>query len=265
MSVIKAAKDSKSVIMFHRSYRKLPGSVKKFLVQYLFLAIPFSVIAALFYPEITHAICNITKSVLDPYYYSGSVNLFSKEYIEQIGPIYYLDIPERFPSFWFSLVNGLVAITLLIVLPNLQKFKPLLIFLTLLSIVHLISSAYFLLFPAYFPYTAGDYSQLYMIQEISIWFFLPLIMGLAVLPLPANILWKVLTMLSIFCYSIVFGTVRYIIFLFIISKISMIYMAVLFFALGPLVDFIYSVGLYTLFLNRLAVRLAEDFSIWRWQ
>lgn len=265
MALSKAVKDSKLVIMYHRSYRKLPGSTKNFIIQYILLAIPFSVIAALFYPELTKAICSLAKEALSPYYYLDSVNLFSKPYIEQIGPVYYLDLPESFPTFWFSLVNALVAIALLLILPNLNKFKPLLIFMTLLSIVHLISSVYFLLFPSYFPYTAGDYSQLYMIQEISIWFFLPLIMGLAVLPLPSSLFLKILTMCSIFVYSIIFGTVRYIVFLFILSKISMIYMAILFFALGPLVDFIYAVGLYTLFVNKLAIKLAEDFSIWRWQ
>jgi hypothetical protein len=131
--------------------------------------------------------------------------------------------------------------------------------------IHTVSSLYFLLFPAYFPYTGSDYSQLYMLQEVGIWFFMPVIMGLAILPMPASILYKAGIMLLIYLYSLLFGLVRYIVFLMIISKISMIYMAVLFFALGPLIDFLYSVGIYSLYVNKIARRLAEDFSIWRWQ
>jgi hypothetical protein len=189
----------------------------------------------------------------------------SRRYIEEIGPLFYLKVPESFPSYLFSLSNAIAAILLLVILPGIQRFKPFLIFITILCMVHAISSLYFLLFPAQFPYTSDDYSQLYMLQEISIWFFMPIIMGLAVLPMPVSIFLKASVMVFIYAYSMLFGLVRYIVFLMIISKISLIYMAVLFFALGPLVDFIYAVGIYTLFVNKVAQKLAEDFSLWRWQ
>jgi hypothetical protein len=265
MSADKSAKDSKLVILYHRSYRKLPGSTKMFLVNFVFLSLPFSLASILFYPEITEWMCKVTQAVLEPYYYIDSVNILSRRYIEAIGPIFYIQVPEKFPSYLFSLGNALVTIAFLMILPNIKRFKPFLIFSVILCMIHVVSSLYFLLFPALFPYTGGDYSQLYMLQEVGIWFFMPIIMGLAILPMPAHILFKAFIMSAIYGYSLVFGLVRYIVFLMIISKISMIYMAILFFALGPLVDFIYAVGIYTLFVNKIAKKLAEDFSIWRWQ
>lgn len=265
MSKDKAIKDNKLVILYHRSYRKLPGSTKTFLLHFALLALPFSVFSLLFYPEITEQVCVITKNVLDPYYYADSVNIMSRRYIEAIGPLFYIQVPESFPSYLFSLGNAVVPLLLLAILPNIQKFKPFLIFSVILCMIHIVSSLYFLLFPAHFPYTGGDYSQLYMLQEIGIWFFMPIIMGLAVLPMPVSIFLKALVMVSIYLYSLLFGLVRYIVFLMIVSKISLIYMAILFFALGPLIDFIYAVGIYTLFVNKIARNLAEDFSLWRWQ
>jgi hypothetical protein len=265
MSKDKSTKDNKLVILYHRSYRKLPGSTKMFLLHFAFLALPFSALSVIFYPEITEWICIATKNALDPYYYDGSVNILSRRYIEAIGPLFYVQVPDSFPSYFFSLANAVVTLLLLMILPFIQRFKPFLIFTVILCMAHAVSSLYFLLFPADFPYTAGDYSQLYMLQEISIWFFMPIIMGMAVLPMPASFLLKAGTMVSLYLYSLLFGLVRYIVFLMILSKISMIYMAVLFFALGPLVDFIYAVGIYTLFVNKVAKNLAEDFSLWRWQ
>ncbi|MDR3348381.1 MAG: hypothetical protein LBO03_02040 [Acidaminococcales bacterium] len=261
----KTAKDSKLVILYHRSYRKLPGSTKIFLLHFALLALPLSLSSLFFYPEITEKICVIAKNVLDPYYYADSVSVLSRKYIEGIGPLFYVQVPASYPSYLFSLGNAVVTLFLLAVLPNIEKFKPFLIFSLILCTVHIVSSLYFLLFPAYFPYTGGDYSQLYMLQEISIWIFMPVIMGLAVLPMPVSIFLKALVMVFIYLYSLLFGLVRYIVFLMIVSKISMIYMALLFFALGPLIDFIYAVGIYTLFVNRIAKNLAEDFSLWRWQ
>ena len=255
----------KLVIMYHRSYRKLPGSLKSFFIQFFLLALPFFIITIVFYPEITKFVAECARYILQPHYGVDGIGLLSREFIKMIGPIYYIDIAGSFPGFVFSLINAIIAILVLIFLPEVTKFKPLVIFLVILSVIHVISSLFFIFIPYKFPYDATDYSQLYMIQEISIWFFIPILMGLAILPLPANIFLKLLILLFTFGYSIVFGIVRYAVFLYILSNLSMIYMAILFFALGPLIDFIYVVGIYSLFLNKLAGKLAEDYSIWRWQ
>ena len=259
-------KDSKLVILYHRSYRKLPGSTRRFLFQFVFFALPLSLLTILFYPYITEQICILTKNVLTPYFYEGSLTIFSREYIEPIGPIYYIDLPESFPTLIFSLFNAVLTIIGLIVLPRINNsLKPFFIFVTFMLVVHLVSSLYFIVVPEHFPYTAADYSVLYMLQEISIWFFVPIIMGLAILPLPAGVFLKIFTLVFIYVYSMVFGVVRYILFLLIISKVSMIYMGILFFALGPLIDFIYITGTYTLFVNYIAQKTGDDFSVWRWQ
>jgi len=96
------------------------------------------------------------------------------------------------------------------------------------------------------------------------WLFIPFILGMAVTLLPTPIYLRLVLIFFAVTYSIVFGTLRYIIFLFIISKCSVIYMALLFFAFGPLIDFVYIVGIYSFYTNRLAYNLKSSNSIWKW-
>jgi hypothetical protein len=96
------------------------------------------------------------------------------------------------------------------------------------------------------------------------WLFIPLILGMAFLPLPASIFPKLLLIAFALIYSVIFGTLRYIIFLFIISKFSVIYMALLFFAFGPLIDFVYIVGIYCFYTSKLAKNLKGSETVWKW-
>lgn len=257
--------NGKSVILYHRSYRNLPGSTGLFLLQFLFLAIPFSVLTVLFYPQITHVICLIAESVLSPFFFSDSIRIVEAPLIEIIGKISLLDVPGKLPTFNLALGNALVSLLFLIFLPRIETGKPMIIFSVMVSSLHLISSLFFLIIPSQFPYDAADYSQLYMIQQISIWFFVPLIMGFAILPLPSALILKCFIMGITYTYSLVFGTVRYAVFLFILAKASLIYMPILFFVFGPLIDFIYIVGIYSIHITRLSLKLKGDFSLWRWR
>jgi len=254
--------DMKSVILYHRSYRKIAVSAKPFVLQLVCIALPLSLIVVFFYPEITRTVCRIAVQVLSPYFDKDSLRIVSYPYI--IGNGHYLALPGKFPSAVFSLVNTIFSLLMLLLLPNINRLKPLLILGTVLSFILFISAMFFLLVPDQFPYQASDYSDLYIKQQISIWFFVPVIMGLGVLPLPASLPSKIFTMLISFVYSLIFGTVRYVVFLYIIGKISLIYMAVLFFALGPLVDFVYIVGIYSCYTTRLAKKIKGNFTLWKW-
>ncbi len=254
--------DAKSVILSHRSYRKISTSARPFVLQFFFIAIPLSLGVVFFYPEITKTVCLITKAILLQYFQHDSLGIVSYPYI--IGEACYITLPGRFPSILFSLINAIVSLLLLVLLPKIERFKPMVIFCIVVSFIIFISSVFFIFVPDRFPYQASDYSDLYIKQQISIWFFVPIITGLAVLPLPSSLLSKLITMLATLVYSLVFGTVRYVVFLFIIGKISLLYMAILFFVLGPLVDFVYIVSIYSIYAARLAIKIKGNFTLWKW-
>ncbi|HMK55300.1 MAG TPA: hypothetical protein VK448_01530 [Dissulfurispiraceae bacterium] len=254
--------DAKSIILYHRSYRKIAASPRPFVLQFFFIALPLSLIVVFFYPDITRTVCLIAKEVLSPFFSEGSLRIVSYPYLT--GNAHYLTLPGKFPSVVFSLLNAIAGLLILLLLPKIVRFKPLVILGSVVSFIMFLSAVFFLFLPDQFPYQASDYSDLYIKQQISIWFFVPVIMGLAVLPLPASLPSKVVAMLTSFIYSLIFGTVRYAVFLFIIGKISLLYMAVLFFALGPLVDFVYIVGIYCVYAARLAKNIKGNYTLWKW-
>ena len=258
-------KELKSNILYHRSYRKLQGRLKSFLLQFLLFAVPLSAITIFFYPQITHTICQITENILAPIFLEGEVKIAEIEYINAIGNISFIQLPSNFPTFAFSMINAIVCLAILILIPYVENSKPAVILVIIISSIQFISALFFLIFPLLFPYQAVDYSRLYMIQQISIWFFVPILMGLAVLPLPSSLESKFFTLAITYIYSLIFGTVRYVVFLFILGRISLLYMAVLFFLLGPLIDFVYIVGAYSIHVTRLANKIKGDFSLWKWQ
>jgi hypothetical protein len=253
---------AKSVILSHRSYRKISTSARPFVFQFFFIAVPLSLMVVFFYPEITMAVCEIARTILSPSFDRDALRIVSYTYV--IGHASYITLPGTFPSILFSFINAIVSLLLLVLLPAIERFKPLIIFCIVVSFIMFLSSVFFIFLPDQFPYQASDYSDLYIKQQISIWFFVPIIMGLAVLPLPSSLLSKVITMVTTFLYSLAFGTVRYVVFLFIIGKISLLYMAILFFVLGPLVDFVYIVGIYSVYAARVARNIKGNFTLWKW-
>jgi hypothetical protein len=255
-------KEAKEIILYHRSYRKVAGSMWDFFLQFLLIAVPLSLVIVFFYPQITQTVCVIARALLAPYYPDDALRIIQIPFI--MGPTSILDLPSKYPSVLFCTINALVSLILLVLLPAVKNAKHLYIFVIVVLFINFMSSLFFMFFPYRFPYEVVDYSEFYMKQQINIWFFVPIIMGLAILPLPSDLTSKSATLLITFCYSLVFGTTRYVVFLFILTKASLLYMAVLFFVLGSLVDFIYIVGIYSVHVTMLAKKMKGDFASWKW-
>jgi hypothetical protein len=254
--------EAKLIILYHRAYRKIAGTPWIFFLQFLLVALPLSLTVVFFYPQITRTVCLLTLTTLAPFFPPEAITITNVPYI--IGNAFFLDLPSKYPSVFFSTMNALASLCLLVFLPAAKRARHIFIFLIVVAFINFVSSLFFTFVPHRFPYEMYDYSELYMKQQISIWFFVPIIMGLAVLPLPSSLPVKCVTMLITFCYSLLFGTLRYAVFLFVLAKASLLYMAVLFFVLGPLVDFIYIVGIYSVHVTRLAKKMKDNFASWKW-
>ena len=77
---------------------------------------------------------------------------------------------------------------------------------------------------------------------------------------------NILFVFKIIVYSFAYGVLRYVTYLFIVSQISTIYMATLFFTLGPLFDFLYITYFYGRYVSRIIEvnESKESGDIWRW-
>jgi hypothetical protein len=253
---------SKSIIYYHRAYRKITGSGWLSLIELAIVALPLSILILFIYPPITEQMARITLAVLSPYYLPGTVKVIGQHFI--LGDISIVSIPGTHPTALVSFVNSIISLALILFLPFVKRGRNIAIYVVFLAVINLVSALFFTLVPFEFPYTATDFSELYIKTEISMWLFIPFILGMAFMPLPASIFPKLLLIIFALIYSVIFGTLRYIIFLFVISKFSVIYMALLFFAFGPLIDFVYIVGIYCFYTSKLAKTLKGKETVWKW-
>jgi hypothetical protein len=253
---------SKSIIYYHRAYRKITRSGWLFLIELIVAALPLSLLILFTYPYITDQMSRITQAVLSSYYLPGTVKVVGQSFV--LGNVSLVSVPGTLPSSLVSFVNFIISLVTIILLSLVKRGRNIAIYIVFLAVINMVSALFFTFFPSQFPYTATEFSELYVKTEISMWLFIPLILGIAFLPLPSHILPKLLLIVFALIYSIIFGTLRYIIFLFVISKFSAIYMALLFFAFGPLIDFVYIVGIYCFYTSKLAKNLKGSDSVWKW-
>jgi hypothetical protein len=253
---------SKSLIHYHRAYRKITGSGWLFLIELAIVTLPLSILILFIYPSITEQMGRIAQAVLSSYYPPDTIKVIGQPFM--MGDISIVSIPGTHPSSLVSFVNFIISLALIVFLPFVKRGRNIAIYIVFLAVINLVSALFFTLVPFDFPYTATEFSELYIKTEISMWLFIPLILGMAFLPLPASIFPKLLLIVFALTYSVIFGTLRYIIFLFVISKFSVIYMALLFFAFGPLIDFVYIVGIYCFYTSKLAKNLKGSENVWKW-
>lgn len=253
---------AKTIIYYHRAYRKITRSGWLFFIEMSAICVPLSFAVLFGFPLLTEPMSYIARSVLSSCYPPGIIQIVEKSFLwEKVSVV---SLPGAYPSGLTIIINLVVSLFMVLFLPRVKKGKNIAIFFLFLAGINLVSAFFFIFAPFDFPYTATEFSEFYIKAEISIWLFIPLILGMAFLPLPSSVYPKLILIVLTLIYSIIFGTLRYIVFLFIISKFSVIYMALLFFAFGPLIDFVYIVGIYCFYNSRLAMTLKGNESVWKW-
>ncbi|MBT9136559.1 MAG: hypothetical protein DDT34_01641 [Firmicutes bacterium] len=175
-------------------------------------------------------------------------------------------MPDRQPSPNLILINLAITVLLFLIAWLAKKVaRPIVIYAIMGLFVHLVSVLYFLFFAPYFPYTLTDYSELYLKQQVGIWLsFIVLSTIVSGLISTAGVS-KYLVVLAIMGYSFVFGILRYIAFLAILSWGSSLYMAVLLFIFGPFFDFVYFVSFYSIYINYLIIKIDDPAKGVHWQ
>lgn len=233
--------------------------------------IPCIVIFLYFYTEISYLLADWVRNTLLRTFPEKTLGIVYGEFLPFFGGIYYVYLPGTLPSFQEATINlAVTLILLLICLFASGKSKagtPLTIYFAIILLIHLIASIFFMFAKDFYPYTATQYSELYIKQQVSIWLsFLVLtglitgVLGYGSIPARLVAFWG--TML----YSFIFGCIRYLASLYIISIGSSLYMATLFFSLGPLFDFLYLVCFYGIYINSQIKRLdqKEGRLQWHW-
>lgn len=244
---------TKDIIYYHRAYRKEPFSKKKVFWESIGLLSPILLVLFL-YPIVTYDMSKFSTFILHKYFINGKIEILKKHYV--FSSLYIVSMHQILHSPLFYLMFFLFSILALIIIMFLfiktHIFKPIFLYLIYILLINAISSAFFVLVPFRFPYDFTTFSDLYMKIEVAIWFFIPVVLAMALIPLPSNFFIKFLVSIGTLIYSVVFAIVRYILFLYILQKFSSVFMATFFFAFGPLIDFLYIVGIYSYYLSIVA-------------
>lgn len=260
------SRQPKKLIYYTRDYRHFPKASPVALLYFLLTAVPALALIFFFYPEITLWISEWVRGVLVQVL-DTEISITSSSYIPFVGPIYFIDIAGRSPSFLFALISLIASVLLLFLLPQFDSNRrSVTIYLCMGLFVHALSSAFFVFFPEYFPYTLTDYSELYMKQQISLWLTITLIIGLTTAIVPGRLLSKLAAFFATLLYSGLYGITRCVVYFYVLVVGSSLFMSTLFFTLGVLFDFIQLVMVYSVFIKGVSQRIdtRKGRELWEW-
>lgn len=259
-----APDEEKAVIHLHRSYRKLAGrSAKGHLVEYFAVVVPLVVLVFMFYQEISYFNCINAKQILKAVIPADLIEIRRQEFLD--SSISLISMPAAYPTTRFSFINVLLAVSGMTILPAIKRIpRSLGIAGAFVCFIHLCSSVFFLTMPDKFPYSVETFSGLYMKTEISMWFIVPLLLQLCLLPIPMPKLTKFMLNLLVLFLLIVLSVFRYLVFLYVLNRFSLIFMADMFFVFGALINFLYVVTLYSIFFASLSRQFKTKHQVWKW-
>lgn len=252
-------KFEKVKIFYSRQYRRLKLNKLATSLYLLFFVLPVLLLILFNLDNLTMYMSKLAAKVLFDYYPSLNINIVADK-VGILGQVFYVDLPGHYPSFNFVVLNIVAILIMLVVFNNFKSRGSIItIFFNIALGTHLINCLYFIFAQEFFPYTALEYSELYIKQQIGVWVVFTLLTGLSTSFFTGvNVLYKMLALIVTMLYSIVFGVVRYVLFLFILQKYSLLYMANMFFTFGPFFDFLYLVGIYALFINKVTNIYSSD-------
>ena len=258
-------------IYFTRAKRRFKVNPKEQIFYVLALIVPTLVLFLMFYTELSKFITELISIPLRQVLPEGSVGIVSSEFIPWFGGVYYVSLPTSIPGFKEIWINIVITLTLLALsiyaAQRANKKTPLPIYFTFILIIHLISCLYFLFARDYFPYTGTQYAELYIKQQIVIWFSLILLIGFVLGVIGyGKMSTRILMFFVLAAYAFVFGVARYLAFTYLVTAGSALYMATFFFTLGPLYEFLYFVFFYSVFVNREIkyYGYGEGRDLWQW-
>lgn len=258
----------KPKIYYARTYRHLKVKKAESFLYLLLLMLPSLFLLLLSYGTLTEWMCSLAIRVLQKALPGVTILRQSQDFLPVFGGIQMVSTPTVYPTTGFVLVNLSVTLFLLWLLIGVwRRIAAMSIYLEINLLVFVVNCAYFLFAGSHFPYTAEAYSRLYMAQQVGIWICFLIIAGLLTGFLGTGMLpARVVTVALVMLYSFVFGAVRYVLFLYILYRFSVLYMALFFFCLGPFFDFLYLVCICGGYLNHITKTYEKKGGreMWEW-
>jgi hypothetical protein len=254
----------KDTAYYHRAYKTLARPGRGATLALVLLVLALDALVLLGHAELLGAVVGWARDALRPCGLAAEVRAWA--FLPPLLPeLPVLDTACVFPTARAALLNFAGALLAVLLLPHLRPVpKVIRVYLFFLGLLNAVAATFFILSPHRFPYDIAEFSLLYLGIELGIWLLLPPLLAVVLAPLPGGLTSKALVVVFTLAYSIGFGAVRYAAFLYLLHELSVLHMAAVFFALGPLLDFVYVVAIYSIYLNVLALHLRRRPETWRW-
>ncbi len=255
-------------IRLAHTYRHLrTQNLKKNLFLWILLG-PLIIIYLFTYSRISYFMAYFSRYILSGVTPISKMSLVSSEFLPFFGGVTYLSLPSAVHQLELTLISLLVSIIILwISLSGRRKGHPVSIFIAMGALIQIVSCLFFVFASHVFPYSSTIYSELYVKQQISLWLFFLIIIGfVSALLGNGRFFYNVAFLLGVMVYSFIYGVFRYITYLYVVSSISAVYMAALFFTFGPLFDFLYITYFFGHYVNKFILdnerKRSEE--VWQW-
>ncbi len=257
----------KKTIWYSRTYRTLQTdylSAAKFTV---FLVIPILLILVTQIDWVTFAMANLAQKFISAEVTGKEILIETADYVP-FGEISILAFDCDLPAPNEIAIN-FAAVVIVVAVLGLSKLRgrPVMIYLVFSLMVHVMSCVFFIFERDSLVYTGREFSEIFMKQQIGIWILFIILMGVVLaLYSGRGMLHKVLAFLAVLIWSAFIGVLRYIVFMFILARLSALYMADMYFVTGPIFDFLYLVSIYSIYSNQMQkiFESPEGEGEWKW-
>ena len=257
----------KLTIWYARTYRKLNIDYTSSILFVLILIVPSLLLLIFNIAPITRGMTKLAQSVLSGALPESTFTVETTQYVP-FGTMYILGFDCPLPTAGEIAINLLVVVGVIAILALTKlRGRPLVIYLTFSVMIHVISCVFFSFVRDTTIYSGMDFSNIILKQQISVWILFIILMGV-VLAFFGNLGLghKILAFFSLMLYSGAIGILRYIVFVFVLTYFSALYMADMYFIMGPIFDFLYLVGIYAIYSSRMqkVFDSPEGEGEWRW-
>ena len=265
---MKAIRVNKDQIQFSHTFRYIQRQTWRSLFYLFLFVLPLLVLFLLHYRDLSLWMNSFARYFLSASIQDVRLVEDAIPFIPMLGALSSLDLPSPVTGRLFALVLSIISFILVIVfVTGRRKGHPISIFLSFASVILLISGIFGLIYPDRFPYTVRDFSELYMSQTFAtVLFFIILTGAITVLLGVGSVFHRVAFVIVALVYLMVFSTVRYVVYLLLVSKVSLLFMPALIFAFGPFFDSLFLVYFYGMYVHRLIKRMQQRRSevVWKW-
>lgn len=161
----------------------------------------------------------------------------------------------------------IVAIACLLALLFVKRTRlplPVIVMINILATMLFLFTILFMLFPQRFHMDSVSLANFFVAMSLASWGTMPILFGLSMAIFPAGLMNKILLSILLQVILLPLFVLKYLAFLLACSTMTFLVLPLAVTLLGPLLDVIYMISLFSWFLGRVAQRLRRDTGVWQW-